>query len=182
MVQGVSLWVGFLVYGPFMEHGSGVYDACSGEKKGAHAVVLLGYGLEGGTKYWHMQNSWGTKWGTQGYTKFKRGSNACMIEEFLPGAFIGHVNGGHKDPCYESGNAAWLGPDPEKYDKIYQCAEIGQYCDHAQHGIWLKNTCPITCKKQGCGDRDGEKRAPGQPQLSTTTTTTTRRGGGGNIC
>lgn len=28
-----------------------------------HAVALIGYGVDGGTNYWLVKNTWGTKWG-----------------------------------------------------------------------------------------------------------------------
>ena len=36
-----------------------------------HAVLLVGYAVEGETKVWKIQNSWGTLWGDQGFIKFK---------------------------------------------------------------------------------------------------------------
>ena len=45
-----------------------------------HAVLLVGYGTDGAKPYWTVKNSWGTKWGEQGYFRFRRGSNKCGIE------------------------------------------------------------------------------------------------------
>jgi len=49
-----------------------------------HAVLLVGYGVEkdlfGREKpYWKLKNSWGTKWGEQGFFRLVRGSAACGI-------------------------------------------------------------------------------------------------------
>lgn len=102
--QGISMMVGFIVYENFMSHPAGqVYSSHSGSKKGGHAVALIGYGAEGGTKYWHMQNSWGTKWGSKGMVKFGRGNDLAGVESMLVTIFSGWVTGGHKDPCFESG-------------------------------------------------------------------------------
>jgi len=41
-----------------------------------HAVLLVGWGVENGKKYWHIQNSWGTGWGQNGFIKVERGLNS----------------------------------------------------------------------------------------------------------
>jgi C1A family cysteine protease len=66
---------------------SGVYKAsegiCSSGEKVNHGLLLVGYGeklLEGDrekTKYWIIQNSWGERWGDDGYLYVERGVNIC---------------------------------------------------------------------------------------------------------
>ncbi len=46
-----------------------------------HAVLLIGYGSEGGVDYWIIKNSWGTDWGENGFIRMERGTNACGITE-----------------------------------------------------------------------------------------------------
>ena len=41
-----------------------------------HAVLLVGYG----PGYWLVKNSWGTKWGDEGYIKIAKGENNCGID------------------------------------------------------------------------------------------------------
>jgi cathepsin B len=41
----------------------------------------LGWGVEDGTPYWLVANSWNTDWGNNGYFKILRGSNECGIED-----------------------------------------------------------------------------------------------------
>ncbi|XP_063694040.1 procathepsin L-like isoform X2 [Bolinopsis microptera] len=47
-----------------------------------HAVNLVGYGEEGGKKYWLLRNSWGKDWGEGGYYRMTRDhKNHCKIQE-----------------------------------------------------------------------------------------------------
>lgn len=45
---------------------SGVYQHVTGEMMGGHAVRILGWGVEDGTPYWLVGNSWNTDWGDSG--------------------------------------------------------------------------------------------------------------------
>mmetsp|Transcript_5097 Transcript_5097/g.7801 ORF Transcript_5097/g.7801 Transcript_5097/m.7801 type:complete len:1000 (-) Transcript_5097:779-3778(-) len=56
-------------------YGGGVKTCNSLQYSINHAVLLIGWGVENGEKYWLIQNSWGTNWGDQGYIKLKRGLN-----------------------------------------------------------------------------------------------------------
>eukprot|EP00442_Polarella_glacialis_P055757 CAMPEP_0115103546 /NCGR_PEP_ID=MMETSP0227-20121206/34677_1 /TAXON_ID=89957 /ORGANISM="Polarella glacialis, Strain CCMP 1383" /LENGTH=330 /DNA_ID=CAMNT_0002500079 /DNA_START=36 /DNA_END=1028 /DNA_ORIENTATION=+ len=74
--------VAFLVYKSFMAYSSGVYQKHIYEllPEGGHAVKVLGWGVEEGTPYWLVANSWDTTWGEKGFFKIVRGKNACGIE------------------------------------------------------------------------------------------------------
>eukprot|EP00095_Tigriopus_kingsejongensis_P011384 maker-scaffold68_size422247-snap-gene-0.15 protein:Tk11384 transcript:maker-scaffold68_size422247-snap-gene-0.15-mRNA-1 annotation:"cathepsin l-like" len=67
----------------FTNYGGGIYDGCPTSKSARsnvnHAVTVVGYGTEGGVKYWKVRNSWGANWGANGYMKIKRGVNMCAI-------------------------------------------------------------------------------------------------------
>eukprot|EP01083_Nonionella_stella_P284187 967311_1 len=45
-----------------------------------HAISVVGYGVEAGTKYWIVRNSWGTWWGNNGHFRIIRGTNNLGIE------------------------------------------------------------------------------------------------------
>jgi len=44
-----------------------------------HALLLVGYGVEDGTLFWLVKNSWGSDWGETGYFRMVRGWGCCGI-------------------------------------------------------------------------------------------------------
>uniref|UniRef100_A0A8C0TFN6 Cathepsin B n=1 Tax=Canis lupus familiaris TaxID=9615 RepID=A0A8C0TFN6_CANLF len=69
----------FTVYSDFLLYKSGVYQHVTGEMMGGHAVRILGWGVEDGTPYWLVGNSWNTDWGDNGFFKILRGRDHCGI-------------------------------------------------------------------------------------------------------
>lgn len=66
----------------FVFYKRGVY-AESRCKEPNHAVLVIGYGTENGIEYWHVKNSWGVKWGEQGFFKIRRNfKNHCGIASY----------------------------------------------------------------------------------------------------
>jgi len=51
---------------------SGIFNGCGKDAVIDHAVTAIGYGEEGGVKYWVIQNSWGTEWGEAGHIRLER--------------------------------------------------------------------------------------------------------------
>ena len=53
-----------IVFEDLINHKEGIYTYDDGEIIGSHAVLLVGFGeTDNGTKYWEVQNSWGSNWG-----------------------------------------------------------------------------------------------------------------------
>ena len=44
-----------------------------------HAVLIVGYGVENGVKYWLIKNSWSESWGEDGFFRFERGTSTCGV-------------------------------------------------------------------------------------------------------
>ena len=70
----------FTVYSDFELYSSGVYQHTHGEFMGGHAVKIIGWGVDEGTPYWTIANSWNEDWGEGGFFRILRGSNHCSIE------------------------------------------------------------------------------------------------------
>lgn len=65
-----------------------MYHHTTGASLGGHAVKMIGWGVEDGTPYWLIVNSWNEGWGDHGLFKILRGSNHLGIEA---GAHAGKV-------------------------------------------------------------------------------------------
>jgi len=54
-----------------------------------HCVAIVGYGVQNGTPFWRIKNSWGTDWGENGFYRLIRGTGACGINKVIT---IAHSN------------------------------------------------------------------------------------------
>ena len=70
----------FTVFSDFLSYKSGVYTHTSGQALGGHAIKIIGWGVEDGTDYWTVANSWNSDWGDNGFFKIRRGTDECGIE------------------------------------------------------------------------------------------------------
>jgi len=48
-----------------------------------HCVTMVGYGVDNGTPFWKIKNSWGTDWGENGFYRLIRGTGACGINKVI---------------------------------------------------------------------------------------------------
>merc|ERR1740138_518705 len=81
IMAGGPVETAFTVYMDFANYVSGIYHHVSGGMEGGHAVRIVGWGVEGGVKYWKVANSWNPHWGEKGYFRIKMGE--CGIDDMV---------------------------------------------------------------------------------------------------
>lgn len=72
----------FEVTSDFMHYSGGVYTSTECHQTPDmvnHAVLAVGYGQQDGTPYWIVKNSWGSRWGIDGYFLIEREKNMCGL-------------------------------------------------------------------------------------------------------
>ncbi|KAF7659114.1 hypothetical protein LDENG_00003190 [Lucifuga dentata] len=92
----------------FLFYSSGIYDEpnCNPNNL-SHAVLLVGYGSEGGQDYWIIKNSWGPGWGEGGYMRLIRdGRNTCGIASYA----FNQTTGAITQKCGSGFYREWNGP------------------------------------------------------------------------
>lgn len=67
----------------FQYYKSGIFNDKSCGTVVDHATNVVGWGIESGTEYWIMRNSWSNKWGEDGYMRIEiqpTGKGICAIQ------------------------------------------------------------------------------------------------------
>jgi cathepsin B len=86
IMEGGPVETAFTVYSDFEDYAGGIYQRTTGKPAGGHAVKIVGWGVENGTKYWKIANSWNPYWGEKGFFRIVRGKNKCGIEDQVTGS------------------------------------------------------------------------------------------------
>jgi len=58
----------------------GVYSEVKTFTKVNHEISIIGWGIDNGTEYWTVRNSWGTYWGENGYFRIQMHTDNLAIE------------------------------------------------------------------------------------------------------
>ncbi|CAE8633502.1 unnamed protein product [Polarella glacialis] len=83
IMSGGPVETAFTVYSDFENYAGGIYHHVAGSVAGGHAVKMVGWGVENGTKYWKVANSWNPYWAEKGYFRIRRGNNEGGIEDMV---------------------------------------------------------------------------------------------------
>ncbi|KAK6731321.1 hypothetical protein RB195_007658 [Necator americanus] len=73
----------YFVFEDFQYYKNGIYEHTEGDFVGGHSIKIIGWGVENGTNYWLIANSWNTDWGENGYFRMVRGKNDCLLESMV---------------------------------------------------------------------------------------------------
>lgn len=58
-----------------------MYQHTTGRSVDAHAVRVIGWGIENKTPYWLATNSWNADWGDKGFFKIIKGNSEVFFED-----------------------------------------------------------------------------------------------------
>ena len=112
----------------------------------------MGWGVEGGEKYWLVKNSWNEQWGDNGFFKIAQGTNECGIEDSVSGGTFAAANTVEVQPTVAmSGNAAThygdplAGPCMSDEQNITITGVAGSVCSPAATGGKCPTDTPAGC-------------------------------------
>jgi len=134
IMEGGPVETAFTVYEDFSNYVSGIYHHVSGTEEGGHAVRIVGWGVEGGVKYWKVANSWNPYWGEKGYFRIKRGNNEAGIEDqvtFSPAKAKWSAGGGPgpaPSGCADSEDSSYCGYTKTAGDCKFNFAKCKKTC------------------------------------------------------
>merc|ERR1719262_1917399 len=133
----------------FQSYNNGVLQANCGTQLD-HGVLAVGYGVESGTKYWRVKNSWGGSWGESGYIRLLRGKGGGGECGILSAASYPEVNG-----------AAPPSPSPSPSPSpTPSCSDTGSACSFiSSFGLCAEfySNCLQSC---GCCDASPPSYCP----------------------
>jgi len=118
--------------GEFSNYGGGIFAGCTSSALD-HAIAVVGYGTENGVDYWLIKNSWGERWGEDGFIRLKRGVGMCGIGKEYSLVKVSAVEGPTDAPL------TTVAPCEDKWGN---CPDLAQ--NHC-YEKWVKDDCQKSC-------------------------------------
>ena len=87
LIEYGPLVICVLVYDDFFNYKRGIYRSLWGEVKGGHVISLFGY--DDDKRYWLVKNSWGDKWGEDGWIRVSYDAHRPPTRPFFRGFYGG---------------------------------------------------------------------------------------------
>jgi len=138
IMAGGPVETAFTVYSDFENYDSGIYHHVSGSMAGGHAVKIVGWGVEGGVKYWKVANSWNPYWAEKGYFRIKEGDEGGVDDQVTgsshlatwhkknsPGPAPGPAPGPPAPGCEHEEDFC---KDPDVFDPKKDCTSLASFC------------------------------------------------------
>ncbi|MCO5576332.1 hypothetical protein L7F22_030141 [Adiantum nelumboides] len=109
----------------FQLYAGGIFNSCSDARSDIdHAVLVVGYGSEGGKDYWIVKNSWTEEWGLDGYVHIERTSGnrrgVCGIHALPSYPVVGTTDDDEEEEDEDNedhaGTSSHPGPDDDDND------------------------------------------------------------------
>merc|ERR1711862_461433 len=119
---------------PFQTYSSGVLDVPCGSQLD-HGVAIVGFGTDNGKQYWKIRNSWGTRWGEDGYIRVVRGKGFCGLNTDVSTATGITVDGSGPAP------APTPAPSPDAPTPAPAPSPSGLTCDQCEAQGHGKDAC-----------------------------------------
>lgn len=60
----------------FLSYSGGVFNSSKCKQGANHALLIVGYGQDEGSRWWLARNSWGKGWGENGFVRIARGDGS----------------------------------------------------------------------------------------------------------
>lgn len=103
--------------GTFKEYKGGIYECPNNgdfptSSMVDHAIVLVGYGVEGSTEYWILKNSYSSSWGEKGFMRLKMDAKINCGVSIFPVIPTGATKGAGEIKLTTGGDTSMLGLTP----------------------------------------------------------------------
>jgi len=153
-----ALSVCFEVTSKTFQYHKGIYkDRTCRAAWANHAVTAVGYT----EKYILVKNSWGNRWGDNGFVKFTRGYSNCHLYDEASYPIL--VSTGVTDDVPSDAATPYVPNPDEDEDDFVPCFDEGSPCNNGMCNFasFAKRFCQKTCGYCESNDDDDDGKCPG---------------------